>query len=215
MFEQSRLLTMLTDQLPGCKMAANNPLPNLESIAMESVLDLNLDSTPITTWLAQQRTTATLDPAALRRSLIARMIWQVSYQRSPGLIANVAYLLGWRTWGAQPRTTLAADICLLRRALAAAGHHLAYSIDPANRGLYIRGRPALDPQLERGIRGAFAEVDPAQTAILARQTPAERFAEAAAMIEFVQQAGALRLRQRQPHLSEEQALYLVRQRKIA
>ena len=196
-------------------MAARDPLANLESTNMESDLDLALDSTPIITWLARQRRAATLDPTALRRSMIARMIWQVSYQCSPGLIANVAYLLGWRTWGEHPRTTLAADIYVLRYALAAAGHHLAYSIKPNQRGFYIQGRPALDPQLERGIEGAFAEVDPAQTAILAHQTPAERFAEAAAMIEFVQQAGALRLRQRQPHLSEEQALYLVRQQKIA
>jgi len=205
---------MLTYQLAGCKMAASDPLTNLESIKMESDLDLDLDSTPIITWLAQQRKAATLDPAALRRSMIARMIWQVSYQRSPGLIANVAYLLGWRTWGEQPRLTLAADIYLLRRALADVGHHLAYSIKPNQRGFYIQGRPALDPQLERRMKGAMAEIDPAQMAITRRLAPAQRFAQAMSMIEFVTNAGAYRLQQRQPALSWPEALQRARQGKV-
>jgi hypothetical protein len=205
---------MLTHPLAGCKMVASDPFANLESTDMKSDLDLNLDSTPIITWLAQQRKAATLDPAALRRSLIARMIWQVSYQRSPGLLANVAYLLGWRTWGEQPRTTLAADICMLRRALEAAGHHLAYRIDPANRGFYIRGRPALDPQLERRMKGAMAEIDPAQMVITRRLTTAQRFAQAMSMIEFVTNAGAYRLQQRQPTLSWPEALQRARQGKV-
>jgi hypothetical protein len=178
-------------------------------------LDLNLDSTPIITWLAQARQRGELDRVALRRALIARMIWQASYQRSTGLIENVAYLVGRRTWGETPRATLAADILALRRALAVLGHRLAYSNGSPGKGYYIKGRPALDPQLEHGIRGAIAEVDPAQIAILRQLTPAERFAQAAAMIEFVQNAGALQLRRRQPHLSETQALYLIRQRKVA
>ena len=49
-------------------MAARDPLANLESTNMESDLDLALDSTPIITWLAQQRRAATLDPAALPSS---------------------------------------------------------------------------------------------------------------------------------------------------
>lgn len=174
-------------------------------------LDLNLDSTPIITWLAQVRKTGHLDAVGIRRSLIARMIWQVSYQRSPGLIENVAYLLGWRVWGENPRTRLAEDIQYLRHVLHRAGHLLRYSRKRDNQGFYVQGRPALDQQLERRLEGALAEVDPAQTAILARMTSAERFTQAAAMIEFTQQAGALRLRQRQPHLSAEQALYQVRQ----
>ncbi len=195
-------------------MTASDPLTNLESATMESDLDLHLDSTPITAWLAQQRRAATLSPAALRRSLIARMIWQVSYQRSPGLIANVAYLLGWRTWGEHPRTTLAADICILRRTLATAGHQLAYHIKPNQRGFYIRGRPALDLQLERRMKGAIAEIDPAQMAITRRLTTAQRFAQAMSMIEFVTNVGAYRLQQRQPALSWQEALQRARQGKV-
>lgn len=154
-----------------------------------NLLDLNLDSTPIITWLATARQAGDLDQPGLRRSLIARLIWQVSYQKSPGLIESVAYLLGWRTWGEEPRATLAADIEVLRPALALAGKRLAFSVKPGQRGFYFHGRPLLDPQLEQGTVGAVMEVDPAQLQIRSRMTPAERFSQVAAMIEFVQRMG--------------------------
>jgi hypothetical protein len=143
------------------------------------------------------------------------MIWQASYQRSPGLIDNVAYLIGWRVWGEQPRATLAADILALRHALTAAGHHLAYSNDPQHEGYYVRGRPALDPKLVKGIRGAMAEVDPAQMAIIRRKTPAWRVAQAASMIAAAEEVGAYRLCLRRPHLTIQDALRFIRQRRIA
>jgi hypothetical protein len=179
-----------------------------------SPLDLNLDSTPIITWLAQARQVGHLDQTSLRRSLIARLIWQVSYQRSPGLIENVAYLLGWRVWGENTRRTLSRDILILRQALAMIGERLAYSHQPAHKGFYIQGRPLLDAQLERRMLQALAEVDPAQIAILRQLSPQERYVQGFSMIDAVERAGAYRLRVRQPRLSEEQALYLTRQGKV-
>jgi hypothetical protein len=178
-------------------------------------LDLNLDSTPIITWLAAARQAGDLDRPGLRRSLIARLIWQVSYQRSPGLIENVAYLLGWRIWGENPRATLAEDIWALRQALAMEGKRLAFCVKPGQRGFYVRGRPLLDPQLEKRMLGAMAEVDSAQLAITRRLPMVERFAQGFSMIEAIERAGAYRLRIRQPHLSEAEALYLTRQGKVA
>lgn len=179
-----------------------------------NLLDLNLDSTPIITWLAAARQAGLLDQTGLRRSLIARLIWQVSYQRSPGLIDNVAYLLGRRVWGENPRATLAEDILILRRALAAEGKRLAFSLRPGQRGFYFRGRPMLDPHLEKLMLGAIAEVDPVQMAITHRLSMAERFAQGFSMIAAAERAGAYRLRLRQPQLSEAEALYLTRQGKV-
>jgi hypothetical protein len=179
-----------------------------------NLLDLNLDSTPIIDWLANVRQAGILDRPALRRSLIARMIWQVSYQRSPGLIDNVAYLLGYKVWGENPRATLAEDIIILRRALAAEGKLVAFSSRPGQRGFYFRERPTLDGHLEKLMLGAIAEVDPVQMAITRRLSTAERFAQGFSMIAAAERAGAYRLRVRQPHLSEEEALYLTRQGKV-
>ncbi len=178
-------------------------------------IDLNLDSTPIITWLAQARQTGHLDEPALRRSLLARMIWQVSYQSNTGLIENVAYLIGWQTWGANPRVTLAQDIYALRHALATIGYHLAYSRHAVHKGFYLRGRPMLDPQLERRMIGAMAEIDPAQMAITRKLSVADRVAQALSMMDAAEQAGVYRLRLRKPHLSEQDALRIIRQGKVA
>jgi hypothetical protein len=178
-------------------------------------LDLNLDSTPIITWLAQARKQGHLDLPALRRSLIARMIWKVSYQRSTGLIENVAYLIGRRIWGENPRATLATDIWLLRCALADQGHRLTYSRQPGRKGFYIRGRPPLDPKLEKLMVGAMAEIDATQMRMTHQLSAAQRFAQMISMIEFAEQAGAYRLQQKYPHLHESEARKMVRQGKVA
>lgn len=191
---------MLTEQGEGRKMTP---------------IDLNLDSTPIITWLAQARQTGHLDGPALRRSLLARLIWKVSYQGETGLIENIAYLIGRRTWGEYPRATLAQDICALRHALATIGYHLTYSNRPVHKGFYIRGRPLLDPQLERRMIGAMAEIDPVQMAITRQLSVAARVAQALSMIDAAEQAGVYRLRLRKPHLSEQEALRMIRQGKVA
>jgi hypothetical protein len=60
------------------------------------------------------------------------------------------------------------------------------------------------------IAGAVGELDLAQLAIIRTLTPAERFEQAVSMIALAEEAGAFRLRHRQPQLSEEEALRIVR-----
>jgi hypothetical protein len=174
---------------------------------------VTLDSTPVLTWLAAVRCKEEHTDETLRRGVIARLVWQAAGQRSPGLIDNVAYVLGRRVWGDQPRRTLAGDLLCLRRALAAAGQRLRYDNRPGRKGLYVQGRPALDPQMVKAIRGAIAEVDPAQMAIMRQHTPAWRVAQAASMIEAVESVGAYRLRLRQPQLDPGEALRLLRRKR--
>jgi len=70
----------------------------------------------------------------------------------------------------------------------------------------------VDKRIKRMIAGAVAEIDPAQIAILRTLTAAKRVWQAFAMIEDAERAGVYRLRQRQPELSEEDAVRMVRQR---
>ena len=65
-------------------------------------------------------------------------------------------------------------------------------------------------KMRRQIRGAVAEIDLAQMAILRHMTPAERVRQAADMIDAAERVGVFRLRQRQPELSPEEALRIVR-----
>ena len=71
----------------------------------------------------------------------------------------------------------------------------------------------LDARTRRAIRAAVREVDPAQVAVTRRLTIAERYAKMASMIEWAEQTGAYRLRLRQPGLTLDEALRMVRSRR--
>ena len=62
------------------------------------------------------------------------------------------------------------------------------------------------------IAGAVAEIDPQQMAIVRRLTSAQRFEQMQSMVDLVEGIAAYRLRQRQPELSEADALRIVRRR---
>lgn len=68
----------------------------------------------------------------------------------------------------------------------------------------------LTDKMRREIAGAVAEIDPVQMARLREFTPAERARIAADLIDAVERVGAFRLRQREPHLSEDEAFRIVR-----
>lgn len=80
---------------------------------------------------------------------------------------------------------------------------------------YRRKEPSVITQeIRRQIAGAVAvaEIDLAQMAIVSKLTPAQRVQMAASMIDACERAGVHRLRQRQPELSELEALRIVRGR---
>ncbi len=68
----------------------------------------------------------------------------------------------------------------------------------------------VDERIRKMIAGAVAEIDLAQIAILRKLTPADRFAQMLSMIRFTETTAATRLRQRNPSLSIEAALRIVR-----
>jgi len=70
----------------------------------------------------------------------------------------------------------------------------------------------VDERMKRMIAGAVAEIDPARFTMARTFTPAQRVWQALSMIRAAEQVSAYRLRQRQPELSEDEALLAVRQR---
>lgn len=70
----------------------------------------------------------------------------------------------------------------------------------------------VDARIRQMIAGAVAEIDLAQIAMLRQLTPAERFAQAVAMIGAAERVAAYRLQQRQPNLTSDLALSAVRRR---
>lgn len=177
---------------------------------LDTNLDLKLDSTPIIDWLAKARKEGKLDRDGLRRSLIARLIWQSSFMRPTGIIEAVRMVFGWQH--KDPRRTLAEDIWILRKATKNRYRPLIYSRQPNRRGFWFRGRPSLDPMLVRGIIEGASQVNPKRIAILQKKTVAERCAIGFKMTEGFWAGEAFRLRAYNPHLSQDEALRLARLR---
>lgn len=76
---------------------------------------------------------------------------------------------------------------------------------------YQRSEPiVVTDRMRRQIAGAIGELDPNQLTITRRFTPAERVWQAASMIHAAELVAAYRLRQREPELSEDEALRIVR-----
>ena len=76
---------------------------------------------------------------------------------------------------------------------------------------YQRSKPfELTDKVRKAIAGAIAEIDIEQMKILRTLTPAQRVQQALSMIEATEQVSAYRLRQREPELSEIDALRIVR-----
>lgn len=65
-------------------------------------------------------------------------------------------------------------------------------------------------KMRRQIAGAVAEIDLEQMKIVRKLTPAARVQMAASMIDAAERVGAYRLRRRDPTLSEEDALRIIR-----
>ena len=76
---------------------------------------------------------------------------------------------------------------------------------------YYRDQPLiLTDQMRCEIRGAIAEIDLAQMAIIRKMTIAERVAMGADMVAAAEKVGVYRLRLRQPELSEDEAYRIIR-----
>ena len=77
---------------------------------------------------------------------------------------------------------------------------------------YQRKEPiVVTERMRRQIAGAVAELDLAQIAVSRKLTPAERVWQAASMIDAAERVAAYRLCQRDPALTEDQSLRIVRE----
>jgi hypothetical protein len=85
------------------------------------------------------------------------------------------------------------------------------SISTIENPSYRRPQPlVLTDRIRRVIAGAIAEIDLEQMRILRILTPAQRVQQAVSLMDAAERAGAFRLRGREPELSEEEALRIVR-----
>jgi hypothetical protein len=149
---------------------------------------------------------AARDVVTARRALLFEILWRERSLTRAGLIARIEARLGRDCFGAAAwKDTFYRDMRAVKEAFRAAGHSLAYSRRRERPGYYLRGRAPLHPDLDRAVRGAIEEVDPAQLTVLRQLGPAGRFRLGSDVSDLARRAVAHRARQREREASERPA----------
>jgi len=149
------------------------------------------------------------DIPTARRASLARILYHERYLTRAQLMVRVEALVGKGCFGKRAwEDNFYRDMRVVKKALKAEGYELKYSRKPGEEGYYLEGEPRISEQLKKIIAGAAAEIDPRQMAVVHKLTLAERFQIGCSMTDAVREARAYRLRQKNPELSETDALRL-------
>lgn len=160
-------------------------------------------------WLTWLRALAMQDLPLARRAALVNVIWLESHLLARGLLWRVRDLLSIRCFGATPDETFTQDIAAVHEAFAAARHQMKRD---EQGGYYVVGRPRVNAEWRQLVTAGKADVDPQQIAASRHLTIAQKFQQGCSMTNLAYRVTAYRLRQRQPQLSEAEALRIVRMR---
>lgn len=132
------------------------------------------------------------DMVTARRKLLLELLWHERSITRAHLIVRVEAILGKGCFGeAAWRDIFYRDMRTVKSAFKEAGFELKYSRNPKSPGYYLVGEPRVHLKLKEAILGAFLEIDPTQIEIYKALTPAQKFAQAASMIDFAKKAAAV------------------------
>jgi hypothetical protein len=146
--------------------------------------------------------TAAHDPVIARRLTLLALIWQETYQTQASLVARTESRLGRGCFGQNKSLAFRRDMQTIKAILAREGFSLRYSRQRKDGGYYIVGRPILDHETLKAIRGAADEVDPHQIAIFSRMTPAQRLRLAARLTNDLLAIATRQYQKEHPGLSQ-------------
>jgi hypothetical protein len=176
----------------------------------------NIMSRNILAWRARKvirSDTASRDPTTARRCALLEILWHERYLTEQQLIIRVELRLGKNPFGTTVgKSSFYRDMKVVKQILKVAGYVLLYSRNKTRPGYYLKGQPALSPELRQIIRSSAAEVDPRQIDIYQRLSPAQRFQQGCAISDTARNVVAYRIRQENPRLSAAEANRLALQR---
>lgn len=156
------------------------------------------------------------DITTARRAALLEILWHERYLTRAQLIARVGRRLGKNCFGASAwEDTFYRDMHAVKQAFKAAGLTLAYSRNKPQAGYYLKGQPALSPELKQILHSSVAEVDPRQIEIYQRLTPADRFQQGCSISDTARTVVAFRIREENPGLSMAEAHRMALQRAYA
>ena len=153
------------------------------------------------------------DLTTARRAALLEILWHERHLTRSQLMARVGMRLGKSCFGISAwEDTFYRDMRVVRQAFKAAGYSLSYSRNKHQAGYYLKGQPALSPELRQVLRSSTAEVDQRQIEIYQRLSPADRFRQGCSISDTARKVVAYRIRQENPNLSIEEANRLALQR---
>ncbi len=156
------------------------------------------------------------DITTARRVTLLQILWNQRYLTRTQLIVRVEYRLGRNCFGtAAWEDTFYRDMRVVKQAFQAAGHVLEYSRNRKNKGYYVKGQPALSPELRQMVKASIAEVDQRQIDIYRRLSAADRFRQGCFISDSARNVVAYRIRQENPELTVLEANRLALQRAYA
>lgn len=147
---------------------------------MESFAQLPLAITRALLQDAEQR-----DLVTARRVALVSILLSENFLTRAQLIARVEISLGQDCFGVKAwQDNFYRDMRFVKQAFSRADRELRYSRRKGQRGYYQPGRGHLDQDTILSIRGALAELDDRQLVVFSRLTPAQKFAQAASVIDL-------------------------------
>jgi len=153
------------------------------------------------------------DRTTARRVALVKILFHERYLTRAQLIARVELEMGKNCFGESAwEDTFYRDMLVTKRALSAVGFNLSFSRSRTQPGYYLRGQPAISPELAKVLDGCIAEVDLAQSAIFRQLTFAQRFQQGCSVTNLACQVVAHRLRVDHPQLSLQEAQQAALQR---
>lgn len=153
------------------------------------------------------------DLTTARRAALLEILWHERYLTRSQLIARVEFRLGKHCFGSSAwEDTFYRDMQVVKQALKAAGYVLLYSRSKSRPGYYLKGQPAISPELSQIVRSSVAEVDQRQIDIYHQLSPADRFRQGCAISDTARRVVAYRIRQENPQLSAAEAHRMALQR---
>ncbi len=156
------------------------------------------------------------DLTTARRAALLEILWDERFLTRGQLIARVEQILGKNCFGeAAWKDVFYRDMRIVKDAFNADGFRLAFSRNKQAEGYYLRGQPAVSPELGQLIKSSVSEVDPGQIAIYHQLPAADRFRQGCAISDTARRVVAYRIRQENPGMTPLEANRLALQRAYA
>ena len=153
------------------------------------------------------------DLTTARRATLLEILWHERYLTRDQLIARVEIRLGVRCFGISAwEDNFYRDVRIVKKAFQAAGEQILYSRNKHHPGYYLKGQPALSPEIRQMIISSAAEVDPRQIELYQGLSPSERFRQGCSVSNTARRVVAYRILIENPGIDPLEANRLAIQR---